>query len=288
MPVFIHLASEKNLKSILGNGIKAAEMDDEIGKGVYCMPVTQNFVISHQWLRELKRYGHKSIIAVYFKLNDDELVWFGHYNKSHAKITAAEAVKAIVDSEDGQGFEAILPRAITPKEIHRIKHMKQVVGWRYYPEAHGRELCVCPACVRKGTYRSTKKREGRYKELISKLRSEKEISGILSVLGDVENVAADLPSRPEIISQLDFLLEHPSEIIRAELARILGWFNGGRAVLSLSRLIMDKDDEVRRASAEAIMRIKHIKGFEYLEAYKGDKVVDDIIDDYKAWYNGQD
>lgn len=35
--------------------------------GVFALPVTANFLISHQWVREIKRRGFRSAVGVYFQ-----------------------------------------------------------------------------------------------------------------------------------------------------------------------------------------------------------------------------
>ena len=79
MPTLVHLASEREASSIKKNGIK-------IGKhrqGIYCMPILQNFYLSHQWLRELKRRGINTFVGVYFKLDSKTKVYAGRYNQDH-------------------------------------------------------------------------------------------------------------------------------------------------------------------------------------------------------------
>ena len=74
MPTLIHLADERDSKKIFKAGIT-------IGKGrngIYCMPVLQNFYVSHQWLRELKRCGTKTFVAVYIKVLFDEMMYTGN------------------------------------------------------------------------------------------------------------------------------------------------------------------------------------------------------------------
>lgn len=46
------------------------------------------------------------------------------------------------------GYEIIIPRTIQTEEIHRIRNIPQVLGWRYFPEAHGKAPCVCLCCER--------------------------------------------------------------------------------------------------------------------------------------------
>ena len=47
-----------------------------------------------------------------------------------------------------EGYEVIVPRAIHPSEILRVKALPQVVGWRYRPGAHGSPPCACICCER--------------------------------------------------------------------------------------------------------------------------------------------
>jgi hypothetical protein len=47
-----------------------------------------------------------------------------------------------------EGYEVVIPRAIHPSEILRVKALPQVVGWRYFPGANGRLPCACICCSR--------------------------------------------------------------------------------------------------------------------------------------------
>src|SRR5438046_2291687 len=98
MPVYVHLTSHRNVASIRRNGIGLFKRRLR-PRGVYAMPVTRNFVVSHQWLRELKRFGGGTIVGVYFRVSDDEVVEVGHYNSVHVAMTAAEAVGLMMASE---------------------------------------------------------------------------------------------------------------------------------------------------------------------------------------------
>jgi len=120
-------------------------------RGIFAMPVTRNFYVSHQWLRELKRRGQGPIAGVYFRVADDETVWVGHYNQSHQSMTAVQALALIANQETPEGYQVIVPRRISRAEIHRVRLLPQVVGWRYQPGAHGKRPCPCPICVR-GNY----------------------------------------------------------------------------------------------------------------------------------------
>lgn len=155
MPMLVHIASEKDIGSIRRAGIR-------IGKyrgGIYAMPVLKNFMVSHQWLRELKRGGGRTLCAVHFRIPDGETVLMGHYSKEQVEVTAAQAAHAIMHAEDPLGMQIIVPRGIAPKEIHAIRSVPQVVGWRYFPGAHARKPCGCPYCQSRGAFKSRKIRE---------------------------------------------------------------------------------------------------------------------------------
>lgn len=150
MPMFVHLAVDADIASIRRAGIRIGKR----GRGVFSMPVLPNFVISHQWLRELRRRGARRIFAVHFRIGDDEPVSMGHYGREHVDVTAAEAVRGIMDAPEPLGFEVIIPRAIAPRDIHAVRPAPQTVGWRYFPGAHGRKPCGCPACLARGEIKS--------------------------------------------------------------------------------------------------------------------------------------
>ncbi len=63
-------------------------------------------------------------------------------------MTAARAVAEFMSAESREGWEVIIPRRIDPSEIHRVRALRQIFGWRYYPGAHGKRPCPCPYCTR--------------------------------------------------------------------------------------------------------------------------------------------
>lgn len=168
MAMFVHLTPEKNLKAILRSGItlRGKRTGSTLGRklatrpeGVYAMPVTRNFYVSHQWLRELKRGGQRTICAVYFRIPDEQPVWIGHYGQVHRQLSAAEAAAVVSSAENREGYEVVIPRSIGPDEIHRTRHLPQVLGWRYMPDAHQRSTCMCVVCNPPGSINSRKKGE---------------------------------------------------------------------------------------------------------------------------------
>ena len=148
MVSFIHIADKNNERAILRNGIRAAKPG--VGaRGVYASPVVPDFAIAHQWARELKRSGRKTLVCVQFKIPDDETVLIGKYNGQKLEMTAAEAFGSVLDHTDPMGLEIVIPKKVNPKEISRVYPAPRVTGWRYYPSAKGRQpFCHCKFCNR--------------------------------------------------------------------------------------------------------------------------------------------
>ena len=159
MAVLVHLAPWPAVARIQKNGIRRSPARGPLPSGVFAMPVSRSFYASHQWLRELKRSGQRTIGAVYFRISDDETVWFGHYGKGHAPMRAAEAAGHVAAAASPEGFQVLVPRRIEAPEIIRVKELRQVIGWRYYPDAHGARPCGCPGCLARGEIRSRAIRE---------------------------------------------------------------------------------------------------------------------------------
>src|SRR5215203_781027 len=149
MPQFIHLFDSRKLKRISRLGIRPSKVRLAEVKGIYCVPVSPSYFKSHQWLRELKRRGIKSIHAVQFKIKNDKEVYVGKYNEEPVKVRASEAVEIFEKHNDGLGLEIIITSKISSKDITRFYYPSQVLGWRYYPEAKGRKpFCGCKYCNR--------------------------------------------------------------------------------------------------------------------------------------------
>ena len=76
MPLFVHLAPESRAALIRGNGIgRLRRPHGTHPGGIFAVPVTRNFYVSHQWLRELRRRIRDPIVGVYFRIPDSEAVW---------------------------------------------------------------------------------------------------------------------------------------------------------------------------------------------------------------------
>jgi hypothetical protein len=160
MAMFVHLTPATRVPIIRRNGIRRQRRAvGDLPSGVFAVPVTRNFYVSHQWLRELKRSNAGSISGVYFRIPDCERVWVGHYRQTHRWMTAAEAVGEFESAADAQGWEVVIPRRIEADELHRVRRLPQVIGWRFFPNAKGKPpFCTCRFCTR-GEYGSRQLRD---------------------------------------------------------------------------------------------------------------------------------
>lgn len=144
MAMFIHMTDERTAHRILRAGIRqsrTATLDlngTTIDRVVFCVPVVPNFQATFQWTRELKRGGHRVARAVQFRIDDHEMVLVGHFGRQHDPMTASQAVAVFLRADDPWGLQVLVPRAISPREIIRLRSVPQVTGWRFYPSAKGR------------------------------------------------------------------------------------------------------------------------------------------------------
>lgn len=146
MVSFIHIADKNNEALIVKNGILLSKTRSD-ARGVYAFPVVPNYATTHQWARELKRSGVKTLLCVQFKIPDDEVVLIGKYNGDKLQMTASEAAAAVLTHTDPMGLEVVIPRKIMAKEITRTYVAPRLIGWRYYPAAKGKKpFCHCKFC----------------------------------------------------------------------------------------------------------------------------------------------
>ena len=136
MVSFIHIAEKNDERSIVKNGIRAVKRKSG-PRGVYAVPVVPNYMTTHQWARELKRRGVRTLMCVQFRVPKDELVLVGKYNGERSEMIASEAAAAFLKHTDPMGLEVIVPRKIMPREIARTYPAPRITGWRYYPVREG-------------------------------------------------------------------------------------------------------------------------------------------------------
>ncbi len=171
----VHIAPESQRARIRANGIRATRVLEALlggghNRAVWAFPVLASYTLTHSWGRELKRGGAHALVAVSFRIDDDEPVYARHFSNAPAGMTAASAVDLIRAAVDPRGYEIIVPRRIAPSEITTIKVLPKAIGWRYWPEAKNLPLrmCDCPMCMPSGEVKARRYRE-RVKSALAEL-----------------------------------------------------------------------------------------------------------------------
>lgn len=253
MPTLVHLADLNDAEKIKRNGIKI----HRYRRGVYCMPVTPNFYVSHQWVRELRRSGVKTYVGVYFKLPDDEPVYAGKYFEGHKPMALAEAIRELNSLSDALGYEVIVGRKILPAEILRVKNLPQIVGWRVSPDAKGSQPCGCRFC-QLGRIKGSRISERfsidekllPYNEIVSQLKRENDEDAILRLLDQVRQ-----KTRHRDPTELFFLLKKNSAAVDKEFAYVLGRFKHKNVRLVAEKLLESSDEYTRENAAEVLEKL---------------------------------
>ncbi|CAL9571183.1 HEAT repeat domain-containing protein [Streptomyces sp. enrichment culture] len=307
MAMFVHLTAAANAARVRRGGIRAVSRGrgtptaavpgpgapagsgpgagpGGVRKGVYCFPVLPSYTLTHQWLRELARHGGpRGLVAVHLRLPDDEPVAVGRYTDRSGPVwtTAADAVRRVAELPDARGWEVFVPRAVTRREVHRVRAVRQVAGWRYFPGAHGVAPCTCAGCVVRGAYGSRRLRERRPhpwdgpppppRVLLRRIEAAADgtggpatgtgpgsggEAGAGAVPGGDAAALCDAlhwygMRRRGPVERLAPLAGHPDARVRAALAEAVGgWSTPGVDAL-LERLAADPDPDVAEAATDA-------------------------------------
>jgi hypothetical protein len=231
MADLVHVTPERNARRIARSGIAARSRGWFGDRGVYCMPVLPSHMLTHQWVRELRRWHPGVLVAVHLRVPDDESVTVGRYGIEPRRLTAAEAAAVVRGLADPRGYEVFIPRAISPNEVRHVRRTRQGLGWRYQPDAHGSTPCACPICLARGTYGAAKIRSRLARdeptstkpELMAALRAattSDEIIEALLALGGRRRGGAE---------ELVYLADHPDPEVREVLAEVLECYRGRTA-----------------------------------------------------------
>lgn len=164
MPRLVHIAPLSEAAKIRRNGLQPTRLKNWVAghdRFLWAFPVLKSYTLTHQWARELKRWGRTALSAIHFEIPDQETVLVRHYRTEPLPMTAAEAVGVVLAQEDPRGFEIIVPRRIEPKEIVTVKPLPRAVGWRYWPGSKNLPMmmCDCPMCMPRGEVKAARYRQ---------------------------------------------------------------------------------------------------------------------------------
>lgn len=242
MTLLTHITKLENEKSIRRSGIKLG--DNGI---IFFMPHLKDFLISHQWARELKRSNIKNFAAIDFRIPSEEEVWFGKYNSQHKKMKLGEAVSILMDTDptDALGYEFFIDRKIASKEIVHVRPIAKPMGWRYLPKAHGTKPCPCPMCIQAGGFKTGKLKEV-YRPSISRMEAKRIIEtsedeselwkAVLRLQGKWKR---------ESPAFLERLLNCEDEYLLCDLVKLLSEFRHPLALDYLTQLTTSEYKDVR-------------------------------------------
>ncbi len=282
--MLVHLTDEKNSRRIKRAGIVKGKGCN----GVYFMPVTQNYFISHQWLREIRRNGARVLVGVYFRLPSDERVWAGRYYEPHQHMSLGEAIRILETSSEQLGYEMFVERKIKPSEIVRIRCLPQKIGWRYQPHAHGKTPCPCPICLPRGDIRSRSIRERYdpkpvlkpYEEIKAQISRETDVEKLIECLWLLQSKKRRIASP----SFLERLMTIDDVELQEELAYTLAYFRHKDAKRMMLILCEYKSADVREAAAESLFQTYRREALDMLGPLSGDPVIGDMLTKRRLMY----
>jgi len=167
--LLVHITAENLAKRLARNGIAP------VNGFVWAFPVLESYTLTHAWSREMKRLGRTSLAAISFRVPDGETVLARHYREQPREMTAAEAVGVIRAEADPRGYEIMLPRRVAASEIVRVRALPKAVGWRYAPDAKGKQpwVCDCVMCRPQGEVKAARQR-ARVAEKLRRAEAERQ------------------------------------------------------------------------------------------------------------------
>lgn len=256
MAVLVHITSIEYVKNIMRAGIKPGSSNV-----VFFMPHMKDFLISHQWARELKRAGIKNFAAVDFTVPNDQLVWFGKYNAQHENVELRTAISKFMNAEDKLGYEFFIERKIEPKEILKFREIAKPMGWRYEPDAHGKKPCPCPMCLQPGGYKTNK-----LKEIYNEQMSRAEAKEVISSSNDEDKLWEAVrrlqgkwkKDAPEYLARL---LTFKDEYLLCDLVELLSEYRHPLAKEYLEILAKSESEDVSQLASEYLS--KRISGSDH-------------------------
>ena len=258
---FVHLAPESSRRSIERSGLRGEKVSLPVGpagerfalrQAVFCTPILADFWTTYQWLRELRRGPGQRLLAVHFRVPDDESMFVGRYGEPHLAVKASETAAWV--QANPNGAQAILPRKVRQDEVHRLLEMNQLVGWTGCPESDKLFDCVCPACLPPGTPDLLRRFRGAYAKAVQALREAttpaEATAALLSMDMPLERARGRIPPT-KILAQVD----SPHATIRSCVAGLLGLFPWPQADKALAKLLQDADSRVCQQAVSSVWRL---------------------------------
>lgn len=222
-----------------------------VERAVFAMPVLPDFGVTHQWLRELRRWHGERMVAVHVRVPDDLVVLVGRYGQAHRELEARHAAKHVAARP--AGAEIVVPRAIGRAEIVAVRELTQLVGWVEIPEAERRFDCVCPVCLPRGIPDRVRRLNAAYRRALDAYRRATTTDAKLDALAKAGTVLGEARGRLDE-APLVRIARSPDPEVRQRAAALLATFGWSRASKALAALLFDDHPFVRSRAVDAILR----------------------------------
>lgn len=252
----VHLAPERLRRRIQRAGLRGSrwalaveEGDTDLPEALFAMAVLEDFTATHQWLRELRRWGRGRMVGVYFRLPADAMVYVGRFGKPHDLLPLGEAVAKVREAPDGA--EIVITDRIEPRQVTAIRRLRQDIGWIETPEGRSHFDCVCDYCIPKGTPDLIRRLRAAFEQNVQRLRKASTDEARTSALGGLATAAERAGDRLPVEKILS-LQTSPSERVRVQLAHVLSHFSSQPAIDALISLSRDEEGGVRQGAVSAL------------------------------------
>lgn len=259
---FVHFAPQSRISSIRRSGLRGAR--------IYCMPVTCDFWISHQWVGEMGRVHQEKMVAVYFVVPDQspvEVGYFGHPTELTQAGATVEWISQLpsdpqphpqLHPNNKLGVQVVLLGAVPRQNIYRIASINNLVGWRESPQ--GRSDCLCPVCLPAGSPNRIGQLRAAVRRLLrcwGQAESGAEMAGVLWELAEAVSAGRGRIS-----------LAQPSVRSKSSRHRQIGRSGGTRPELPqrlVQRALAHGDSRVRTALADLVSHLSWPQAREVLQ-----------------------
>lgn len=257
----VHLAPEKHARSIERAGISGERVAfptdgggrTELRAAIFAMPVVADYATTFQWTRELRRVHGARMIAIHFRIPDDEEVHVGRYGQPHRTMAAAASASWV--EANPRGAEVIIARRIEANEVIAARVMDQRVGWMDSPESGGRVNCVCQVCLPRGDPKFMRRVRAAATKAADAVRGAATDDALAHALADFETPlerAADRIDTGPIFRHIG----HRSADVRRRVTWLLGYIrHEPRAYEALVSMCSDSDPAVRKGAVESLTRV---------------------------------
>ena len=279
----LHLAPESLARTIERAGIRGAPWlvsdgapePTRVERAVFALPVIEDFAVTFQWVRELRRCRRERVVGVYFTLPKDEEVLVGRYGAVHRRWPLSQATRWV--RANPLGAELVVPRSIGRREVLDVRAVPQLVGWTKVA-GNPPWLCTCAYCLSGEGPKQMRRVRAAFEQGMRRVRTARGDDAIADALSSLEGAyelaGARLPYEP--------LLRAAARGGPRTRWRALSMMRGARWAdvgAHLERAARDEDASVRAGAAAQLLRVGGLVRAWAVAEGCGDDVVRALLDE---------